>query len=394
MAERSKAHAWKVCVLLKVPWVRIPLSPPRHKMIKKKLQYIFKRFFQLVFQLIYGKIVYKENNLIDEDIKMSLLEGSKIKKFDNTKYTVYEIKNGIVYNDHVENVAIINKNKILDKISYQQIRGKLCESKFSNIINKGTPRIKRRIKGNLLILSQGASGNDNYFHWLFDILPKIKIFSELYDLNNLDNLYFSKLKSYQKNILKIMNLNNLNIIDSKMYRHVQADKIYALEHPWYNKGYILEEVNNIPKWIIEWLRETFLTKRERFNSNEKIYVDRSESRFNHCQIINNNEVSTFLESKGFTKYKVGQLPFQKQIHLFKNAKVVVGAHGAAFANLVFCEPGTKVIEMKPENHPNFINKKISEFINLNYRLIETPILKNKERGDMIVNLDQLDKILD
>ena len=191
-----------------------------------------------------------------------------------------------------------------------------------------------------------------------------------------------------------MNLNNLNIIDSKMYRHVQADKIYALEHPWYNKGYILEEVNNIPKWIIEWLRETFLTKRERFNSNEKIYVDRSESRFNHCQIINNNEVSTFLESKGFTKYKVGQLPFQKQIHLFKNAKVVVGAHGAAFANLVFCEPGTKVIEMKPENHPNFINKKISEFINLNYRLIETPILKNKERGDMIVNLDQLDKILD
>ena len=28
MAERFKAHAWKVCVLSKVPWVRIPLSPP------------------------------------------------------------------------------------------------------------------------------------------------------------------------------------------------------------------------------------------------------------------------------------------------------------------------------------------------------------------------------
>ncbi len=34
MAERFKAHAWKVCVLSKVPWVRIPLSPP-------KAQYIF-----------------------------------------------------------------------------------------------------------------------------------------------------------------------------------------------------------------------------------------------------------------------------------------------------------------------------------------------------------------
>ena len=28
MAERFKAHAWKVCVLSKVPRVRIPVSPP------------------------------------------------------------------------------------------------------------------------------------------------------------------------------------------------------------------------------------------------------------------------------------------------------------------------------------------------------------------------------
>jgi hypothetical protein len=28
MAEWFKAHAWKVCVLSKVPRVRIPVSPP------------------------------------------------------------------------------------------------------------------------------------------------------------------------------------------------------------------------------------------------------------------------------------------------------------------------------------------------------------------------------
>ena len=28
MAERFKAQAWKACILLKVSWVRIPLSPP------------------------------------------------------------------------------------------------------------------------------------------------------------------------------------------------------------------------------------------------------------------------------------------------------------------------------------------------------------------------------
>ena len=29
MAEWFKAHAWKVCVPSQVPWVRIPLSPPK-----------------------------------------------------------------------------------------------------------------------------------------------------------------------------------------------------------------------------------------------------------------------------------------------------------------------------------------------------------------------------
>ena len=37
MAERFKAHAWKVCVLSKVPWVRIPLSPPLNKQLFKGL---------------------------------------------------------------------------------------------------------------------------------------------------------------------------------------------------------------------------------------------------------------------------------------------------------------------------------------------------------------------
>ena len=36
MAEWFKAHAWKVCVLLKVPRVRIPVSPPKIKNYLKK----------------------------------------------------------------------------------------------------------------------------------------------------------------------------------------------------------------------------------------------------------------------------------------------------------------------------------------------------------------------
>ena len=39
MAEWFKAHAWKVCVLSKVPRVRIPVSPPKIKKPFIKNQY-------------------------------------------------------------------------------------------------------------------------------------------------------------------------------------------------------------------------------------------------------------------------------------------------------------------------------------------------------------------
>tara|TARA_Y100000780_G_scaffold86454_1_gene78348 strand:- start:1 stop:1092 length:1092 start_codon:yes stop_codon:yes gene_type:complete len=361
--------------------------------IKKFLQNVFKKFFQFLFKIVYGKVIYSNHNLENKNIVINQLNNSTLRKFNNEAYSVYSISEGRVYNDTVENVAIINQNQIIDKISYQQQSGKLSETKTSIILEKGTPKIKKKIKSNLLILSQGASGNDNYFHWLFDILPKIKICSEVYNLENIENFYFSKLHKWQKNILEILDLKNIKILDSSIYRHVQASKIIAVEHPWYEKGYINEEAANIPGWIVNWLKETFLTKAENFDANDKVFIDRrDDTKFNHCQIINDEEVFQYLKSKGFSKYKVGQLSFKNQIHLFHNAKIIIGPHGAAFANLAFCKPQTKVIEFKPFNHPTVVNKRISEINDLNYQSIEAPDFKN-EKGDILIDLNMLKKII-
>ena len=40
VAEWFKAHAWKACILLKVSWVRIPLSPPSQRNLLNLLQKI------------------------------------------------------------------------------------------------------------------------------------------------------------------------------------------------------------------------------------------------------------------------------------------------------------------------------------------------------------------
>ena len=65
-------------------------------------------------------------------------------------------------------------------------------------------------------LTQGASGHKNYFHWLYDILPKINICSKNYDLRKIDYFYLSKLEKYQKSSLEILGYDNIKIIDSNI----------------------------------------------------------------------------------------------------------------------------------------------------------------------------------
>ena len=140
--------------------------------------------------------------------------------------------------------------------SFQQIKGKLSNNKNA-VIKDGTPKILRKINGTTIVLSQGASGHFNYAHWLFDILPKLKIFSEIYNLNKIDNYYFSKLNSFQKETLKILNIDYKKFIDSNNYRHIKSNKLIAVSHPNYFSGTMFNAHSNMPDWIIFYLRKIF-----------------------------------------------------------------------------------------------------------------------------------------
>ena len=361
--------------------------------IKKKLSFLYKNLVKLIFLIIYDKIIFCENPEKERDISIEEVRDENLKNPDKIKYSIYKIRNGRIFNDFVENVAIISGNKVIDKVSYQQIKGELKNANFNSVLYRGTPHLKKKFYGRVLSLTQGASGHKNYFHWLYDILPKINICSKNYDLRKMDYFYISRLEKYQKSSLEILGYDNIKIIDSNINRHIQADEVICSEHPWYKKGFILEEAKKIPEWIVKWINKSFINYGEQFDCNERIFIDRSDSAFSRRQFVNNREIINFLENEGFTSYKVGQLSFREQVYLFSNAKIIIGAHGAAFANLAFCKKNTKILEIKPKKHPDFFQH-ISKIKELDFNLIETDELKNKDkRGDIFLNTTDLKKFL-
>jgi hypothetical protein len=64
-------------------------------------------------------------------------------------------------------------------------------------------------------------------------------------------------------------------------------------------------------------------------------------------ISNFDAVRAVLSEEGFDTVSLEGMAPSDQILLFQSAEFVVGAHGAGLANLLFCEPGTKVIEFMP-----------------------------------------------
>ena len=365
--------------------------------MRKFLKKLYKNLIVKIFNLIYGKISCLTDPKNDKNILIDKIKDSNICKYNKNNYSIIKVFNGRVCTDFVENVAVISGNRIIDKFSYQQINGELKSAEYNSSLYRGTPYFKKKFNGKVLSLTQGASGHKNYFHWLFDILPKIKLFSKLYNIEVLNYLYLSKLENYQRTTFDCLGLNKIKIIDAKKYKHIQADELFISEHPWYYKGTILEQAHTLPSWIIKWVASSFTEYAQKFECSEKVYIDRSESPFSHCQIQNNTEIIEFLEGKGFKSYKVGQLPFLNQVYLFNNAKEIIGAHGAAFANLVFCKEGTKVIEIKPKSRPNLVSKTISDTQNLNFNLIETDNLienKNKNKnGDIFLDKNLINNFL-
>ncbi len=351
-----------------------------------KLRKITKSIYKSIF---YGKI--RLNN--KSKIKNFSVKKNKIFSKKDYKYKIFEFSNSRVYTDCTQNVSIIQNNFLYPESSFQQIDGKLVKPNYNQILKTGTPKYLKKIDGNILILAQGASG-DNYSHWLLDILPKIKLASLQYNINKIDYFYFSKLNSFQLEILKLIGINKNKFIDTEKNKHCFSKKIIFTSHPNYFKGTFSEAQSSMPKWIIRYLRKKFLKfVKKNKKTYQKIYIDRSDSIFNHCKLINNNEIANVLKSKGFKILKLSELSFLNQITIFNNAKFIIGPHGAGFANLIFCKKNTKVLEIRPHNHPGKGYQRISNINKLNYKLLKLKKIKNHAHGDMILKTKELKKYI-
>lgn len=61
--------------------------------------------------------------------------------------------------------------------------------------------------------------------------------------------------------------------------------------------------------------------------------------------LNINVIEDIVQRHGFVLVDPGLLSMEEQIELFARADIIAGLHGGALANLIWCRPGTRVLEI-------------------------------------------------
>ncbi len=375
-------------------------------MIRKFLQKIFKKVSYGVFFKIYGKIEQSIKNTSDDRIKVEIVNIEK-----DLKYKVYKITEGKLYTDRIQDTAVILDNKIVEGPSFQLrgTRGTNSEIVNSNIEDNivfevGTPRRLRNLNGMVLSLLTGGAGNENYWHWLYDVLPRIELCNKLVKLDEIDFFLLPNLsRKFQNETLDCLNIPKHKRLSSEKYRHIKAKELIVTDHPVVVTGNSTKDIQNIPSWITFWLNNNFcnqkITKDKKIKN--KIYIERDTATLKGISertISNESEVKSFLLKNDFVPIKLGEIKFSEQVDLFHNADYIAGLHGAGFANLAFCKPGTKIIEFRSSTAGQAIEN-LAKKNNLNYNSIIAEAKHTRkyniptQQGHIQISIDSLNKIL-
>lgn len=272
---------------------------------------------------------------------------------------VVNIPNGRLYADRFNTVAIVTPdNMLLQDVSLELRSKQQITPYLSHIFKIKYFTQPQRFNGGVFNFLTGGGGLDNYFHWLFDVLPRYSLLksSGLHKMVNwylIPNYHFP----YQIDTLNLLGIPKDQIIDGTKCMHLQANNLIA-SSPHRNAG-------QMEGWVCDFLRDAFIPKKGKNNEAvDFIYITRNDSRSRN--VINEAALIALLEVYGCKTVSLAGLSFVDQVSLFNNAKIIVSPHGAGLANLVFCDPGTTIIEIFSEGWIGTMYWDLARKLGLNY----------------------------
>jgi capsular polysaccharide biosynthesis protein len=244
-----------------------------------------------------------------------------------------------------------------------------------------------------------TDGAEIYFHWFFQLLPRLELIRRAgIDIDSIEYFVVNDLsKPFQRESMEALGIDRARIIETSKVPYLRARELIVPSIPIGAGCYW--------PWMCDFLRATFLRKnagRKVGAVGRRVYISRGLASYR--RVLNEAEVIQLLRRHGFEEISFEQLSMCEQAEYMASCEAVVAPHGAGLSNIVFCSPGTKVIEIfSPELVAGYFWK-LSNQMDLDYYYIlgegpQASLTENyrqswNARADILVDLPRLKDTLE
>lgn len=273
----------------------------------------------------------------------------------SSEYGVLELDGGSVYGRH--GWVLGANGAVLSELSWYA-------GPSSRIRVPKTPPEPVRLEGACLSLVSDWSCR-NYSHFLLDGLGRLALFLAAgFSLSEVDHVYCPTAPTPQVSHY----FDRLGIPAAKRVWPatgvlVEAERLFVPSLPATALTY--------PDWLPPFFRGAFIPER-RGRARRRLYVSR---RGYGRHALEELEVERVLREHGFEIYEAPAHADQPED--FDEAEIVVGPHGAGLANLVFCRPGTRVVEIVPTDNAHAFYFSLARAAGLDYAYLVGRSMANR-----------------
>ena len=191
----------------------------------------------------------------------------------------------------------------------------------------------------------------NYWHFLFETSFRLFALQQFKGTENLSNVNFvvigQDLNSYQKEIFAALLKQKLSYILYPNGCHIKDCWMVPSSNCILNFQLLRDYSKSLTEGLIKNYKSITIEKNSYFSSvctkSKRLYILRGINK-NGRNITNEGDLLKLLKKYEFQAVDPGSLTIAKQAQIFREADIVIGAHGSAFANILYMDKGV-VIEL-------------------------------------------------
>jgi capsular polysaccharide biosynthesis protein len=200
----------------------------------------------------------------------------------------------------------------------------------------------------------GAWASHNYSHWLFDVLPKFHLIER--SGIAVRSVAVDQRTVFQRQTLELLRF-PAELIPLDEHTHLTAERLIVPALAIWPR--------NFPTWACRFLRETFLpVATAPAGVGRRLFISR---RGGGRVITNEASLLERLGEAGFSVIRAEDLSFREQVAAFAGAEMIVAPHGAGLTNIVFCRPGTRILEIFDPTYVNVVFWVLANQLGLQHR---------------------------